>query len=107
MTHRFQSHVDIPVTVNSHGSVWHTTQVGLRVNYLASICTNLANMLPEVHCVITLRRSRTFSISLSPEVMMFYFFYLVYLPLIFLFFFFNNPAPPEIYPLPLHAPLPI
>src|SRR2546423_13185395 len=23
------------------------------------------------------------------------------------FFFFNNPAPPEIYPLPLHAALPI
>src|SRR3712207_7640986 len=23
------------------------------------------------------------------------------------FFFFNNPATPEIYPLPLHAPLPI
>src|SRR2546427_8125328 len=29
------------------------------------------------------------------------------LPPFFLFFFFNNPAPPKIYPLPLHAALPI
>src|SRR3989440_402027 len=28
-------------------------------------------------------------------------------PSIYYFFFFNDPAPPEIYPLPLHAPLPI
>src|SRR5258708_1651990 len=28
-------------------------------------------------------------------------------PIFFFFFFFNDPAPPEIYPLPLHAPLPI
>src|SRR2546430_5131253 len=28
-------------------------------------------------------------------------------PSVFLFFFFNDPAPPEIYPLPLHAALPI
>src|SRR5260370_841288 len=28
-------------------------------------------------------------------------------PHISFFFFFNNPAPPEFYPLPLHAPLPI
>src|SRR6202046_5004080 len=27
--------------------------------------------------------------------------------LFFFFFFLNDPAPPEIYPLPLHAPLPI
>src|SRR5256884_8470343 len=27
--------------------------------------------------------------------------------LLFLFFFFNNPAPPELYPLPLHDALPI
>src|SRR2546426_12741622 len=28
-------------------------------------------------------------------------------PLYYLFFFFNNPATPEISPLPLHAPFPI
>src|SRR5256714_7657597 len=28
-------------------------------------------------------------------------------PLYFFFFFLNDPAPPEIYPLPLHDPLPI
>src|SRR2546430_169406 len=36
-----------------------------------------------------------------------FFFLLTLCNLIFFFFFFNNPAPPEIYPLPLHAPLPI
>src|SRR2546422_10193377 len=34
-------------------------------------------------------------------------FYAVFLPSFSLFFFFNDPATPEIYPLPLHDPLPI
>src|SRR2546428_12923211 len=37
----------------------------------------------------------------------FFFFIIFNLPLFFFFFFFNDPAPTEIYPLPLHAPLPI
>src|SRR5256885_15794624 len=36
------------------------------------------------------------------------FFVGMFFPLALLFFFFfNDPAPPKIYPLPLHAPLPI
>src|SRR5258708_4604607 len=35
------------------------------------------------------------------------FFFMLTFTTFFLFFFFNNPAPPEIYPLPLHAALPI
>src|SRR2546430_998699 len=35
------------------------------------------------------------------------FFLFIPFPLFFFFFFFNDPPPPEIYPFPLHAPLPI
>src|SRR2546430_1915568 len=35
------------------------------------------------------------------------FFFITNQQIFFFFFFFNDPAPPEIYPLPLHAPLPI
>src|SRR5256886_1311006 len=37
----------------------------------------------------------------------FLFFFLLLFFLFFFFFFFNNPAPPEISPLPLHDPFPI
>src|SRR2546430_14590785 len=37
----------------------------------------------------------------------FFFLYLTSSSLVFFFFFFNDTAPPEISPLPLHAPLPI
>src|SRR5256886_7103201 len=36
-----------------------------------------------------------------------FFFLLLFLQFIFFFFFFNDPAPPEISPLPLHDALPI
>src|SRR2546430_193284 len=36
-----------------------------------------------------------------------FFFFFMSPPSFFFFFFFNDPAPPEIYPLPLHDPLPI
>src|SRR5256884_313813 len=39
--------------------------------------------------------------------MSYYFFSSIVSPTIFFFFFLNNPAPPEISPLPLPAPLPI
>src|SRR3989454_9141491 len=37
----------------------------------------------------------------------FFFFVMPPSPPLFFFFFFNDPAPPEFYPLPLHAALPI
>src|SRR5256885_1422686 len=44
--------------------------------------------------------------SLSTYVFLFFFLSLTP-PFFFFFFFLNDPAPPEIYPFPLHDPLPI
>src|SRR5258708_3102180 len=46
-------------------------------------------------------------IQTVPTSLLFFFFTTIPRPPYSFFFFLNNPAPPEIYPLPLHAPLPI
>src|SRR2546421_537461 len=53
--------------------------------------------------------SSNFVISFLLSSFFFFFFYFIFQHFLisFFFFFFNDTAPPEIYPLPLHDPLPI
>src|SRR5260370_178850 len=61
---------------------------------LHSLLAYLTPSTPSSHALSSFNHWSTSAISIPP------------LPYSF-FFFLNDPAPPEIYPFPLHAPLPI
>src|SRR5258708_3267092 len=63
-----------------------------------------------VHCVFNHLYSssiRSSSSKIFVSNFIFFFFLMTRVPPLLPFFFFNDPAPPEIYPLPLHDALPI